>query len=149
MLLVSAELSEIMSTSQRTVTKLRKQFEEDGLLRSIIIPNLEKLGFKMMVFDHAKLNLKVKGDQRNIILHSLMSIKPPITFIVGSSDVIALTVYEDFATYRRSINRFAEVYKYEKIFVKEPKRLLFSLSEMEMIVQINEIDIDKVMKILG
>lgn len=131
--MTDTELSEIISVSQRTVTKLRKQFEEEGLMRTVVIPNLEKLGFKMLVFDHAKLNLKVKGDQRNIILHSLMGIQPPITFIVGSSDVVALTVYEDFATYRRSINRFAEVYKYEKIFVKEPKRLLFSLSEMDMI----------------
>ncbi len=131
--MTDTELSEIISVSQRTITKLRKQFDEEGLMRTVIIPNLEKLGFKMMVFDHAKMNLNVKGDQRNIILQSLMGIKPPITFIVGSSDVVALTVYEDFATYRRSINRFAEVYKYEKIFLKEPKRLLFSLSEMDMI----------------
>ena len=131
--MTDTELSEIISVSQRTITKFRKQFKEEGLIRTVAVPNLEKLGFKMMVFDHAKLNLKVKGDQRNIILQAIMGIKPPITFIVGSSDVVALTVYEDFATYRRSINRFAEVYKYEKIFVKEPKRLLFSLSEMDMI----------------
>ena len=131
--MTDTELAEIISVSQRTITKLRKYFEEEGLMQAVIIPNLEKLGFKMLVFDHAKLNLKVKGDQRNIILHSLMGIKPPITFIAGSSDVVVLTVYEDFATYRRSINRFAEVYKYEKIFIKEPKRLLFSISEMDMI----------------
>ncbi len=131
--MTDTELSDKIKISQRTITKLRKQFETQGMFRTVIIPNLSKLGFKMMVFDHAKINLKVQGDQRAIILQALMGIQPPISFIVGSSDVVAMTVYEDFNTYRRSINRFAEVYKYENIFVKEPKRLLFSLSELDMI----------------
>ena len=54
-------------------------------------------------------------------------------FLIGSSDVVALTAYEDFETYRRSINCFSEIYKHENIFVKEPRRLMFSLTEMEII----------------
>lgn len=131
--MTDTELSEEISVSQRTITKLRKEFEKNGLLKNAMIPDLEKLGFKMLVFDHAKLNLKIEADRRKRILDSLIGIKPPIMFLVGSSDVVALTAYEDFETYRRSINCFSEIYKHENIFVKEPRRLMFSLAEMQMI----------------
>ena len=131
--MTDTELSERISVSQRTITKLRKEFEKKGLLKNSIVPDLEKLGFKMLVFDHAKLNLIIDEERRNRILDSLIGIKPPIMFLVGSSDVVALTAYEDFETYRRSINCFSEIYKHENIFVKEPRRLMFSLAEMKMI----------------
>ena len=67
------------------------------------------------------------------ILETLIGVKPPIMFLVGSSDVVALTAYEDFDTYRRSINRFSEIYKHDNIFVKEPSRLMFSLAEMDLL----------------
>lgn len=131
--LTDTELSELISVSQRTITKLRKEFEESGMMKNAIIPDLEKLGFKMLVFDHAKLNLKMEEDRIDRILDSLIGIKPPIMLLLGNSDIVALTAYEDFDTYRRSINCFSEIYKHENIFVKEPRRLMFSLTEMNMI----------------
>ena len=131
--LTDTELSEKISVSQRTITKLRKEFEERGLMKSAIIPDLEKLGFKMLVFDHARLNMKLDQARQDRILESLIGIKPPIMLLIGHSDVVALTAYEDFETYRRSINCFSEIYKHENIFIKEPRRLMFSLTEMEMI----------------
>jgi len=131
--MTDTELSEQISVSQRTITKLRKEFEKNGMMKNAIIPDLKKLGFNMLVFDHAKLNLKMDGARRDRILDSLIGIKPPIMLLVGSSDVVALTAYENFDTYRRSINCFSEIYKHENIFVKEPRRLMFSLAEMEMI----------------
>ena len=131
--LTDTELSEKTSVSQRTITKLRKEFETKGMLKTVIIPDLEKLGFKMLVFDHARLNMKLDQDRQDRILESLIGIKPPIIFLIGHSDVVALTAYEDFETYRRSINCFSEIYKHENIFVKEPRRLMFSMAEMEMI----------------
>jgi len=127
------ELSKVISVSQRTVTKLRNKFEHAGLFKSVMIPNLAKLGFKMLVFDHAKLNLRIPEKQRTEILNVLASIKPPIFMAVGGDDVVALTAYEDFETYRRCMNSFSEVYKQEDIFVREPKRLMFSLAEMKML----------------
>ena len=43
------ELSEKISISQKTITKLRKEFEKSGLLKNSIIPNLEKLGFTKLL----------------------------------------------------------------------------------------------------
>lgn len=126
-------LAKELEMSQRTVTKMRKQFEESGLLRTTIIPNLEKLGFKMLVFDHAKLNLRMPRNHREETLKNLLDIKPPIFFAIGGSDVVAITPYEDFETYRRSINNFSEVYKHDDIFIRDPKRLMFSLAEMDII----------------
>ncbi|MBA3046208.1 MAG: hypothetical protein KKH41_07025 [Candidatus Thermoplasmatota archaeon] len=131
--LTDTELSKVISVSQRTVTKLRNRFEEARMFRSVLIPNLKKLGFKMLVFDHAKLNLHIPEKQRNEIMDVLAGIKPPVFMAVGGDDVAALTAYEDFETYRRCMNSFSEVYKQDDVFVKEPKRLMFSLAEMNML----------------
>ena len=87
----------------------------------------------MMVFDHAKLNLRINAEHRKEIMQDLIDIKPPIMLAIGGKDVIALTAYEDFDTYRRCVNSFSEVYKQDDIFQKEPKRLFFSLAEMEVL----------------
>ncbi|MEW5936553.1 MAG: hypothetical protein AB1665_01875 [Candidatus Thermoplasmatota archaeon] len=131
--MTDTEVSRVASVSQRTATKLRERFEGEGLLKTVVVPNLAMLGFKMLVFDHAKLNLRILARQRWKILDELMRVKPPIFFAVGGDDVVALTAYEDFETYRRCINSFSEIYKEEDIFVREPKRLMFSLSEMKML----------------
>ena len=131
--MTDTELSKEISVSQRTVTKLRNKFENSGMMKSCIMPDLGKLGFKMLVFDHAKLNLHIPEKQRMEILNLLLGIKPPIFMAIGGDDVAALTAYEDFETYRRCMNSFSEIYKQDDIFVGEPKRLMFSLAEMQML----------------
>jgi len=127
------ELAAHTGVSQRTVTKLRSEFEAAGLFKTVAIPNLQKLDFRMLVLDHAKLNLRIDRHQRKEILDELVNVKPPILLAISGDDVIALTAYEDFGIYRRSINSFSEVYKQDDIFIKEPKRMLFSIPEMEML----------------
>jgi hypothetical protein len=127
------ELASNIAVSQRTVTKLRTEFEIAGLFKTAAIPDLQKLDFRMLVLDHAKLNLRIDERQRREILDELINIKPPILLAISGDDVIALTAYEDFGIYRRSINSFSEVYKQDDIFIKEPKRMLFSIPEMEML----------------
>ncbi len=127
------EMAATVGISQRTVAKLRAEFESQGLYKTVAVPDLQKLDFRMLVLDHAKLNLRIPDTQRRQILEELVNIKPPILLASAGDDVVALTAYEDFGVYRRCINSFSEVYKQDDIFVKEPKRMLFSLPEMEMI----------------
>jgi DNA-binding MarR family transcriptional regulator len=127
------ELAARIGVSQRTVAKLRCEFEDDGLYKTVAVPDLLKLDFRMLALDHAKLNLRIQERQRKEILDALVSIRPPILLATSGDDVVALTAYEDFGVYRRCINSFSEVYKQDDIFVKEPKRMLFSIPEMEML----------------
>jgi len=127
------QLAREIEVSQRTVTKLRNRFEAEGLICSAVMPDLGKLGFRMLVFDHAKLNLHLPEKQRMEILNLLAGIKPPIFMAIGGDDVAALTAYEDFETYRRCMNSFSEIYKHDDIFVGEPRRLMFSIAEMKML----------------
>ena len=127
------EVASRIGVSQRTVAKLRKDFEVGGLFKTIAVPDLQKLGFKMLALDHAKLNFRIPAHERREILKALVDIKPPILLAIDGDDVVALTAYEDFSIYRRSINSFSEVYKRDDIFIGEPKRMLFSLPEMEML----------------
>ncbi len=127
------ELAARIGVSQRTVAKLRCEFEGTGLYKTVAVPDLLKLDFRMLALDHAKLNLRIQERQRAEILDALAAIKPPILLALAGDDVVALTAYEDFGVYRRCINSFSEVYKQDDIFVKEPKRMLFSIPEMEML----------------
>jgi hypothetical protein len=131
--LSDTELASAISVSQRTVSKLRAAFEGGGALKTVTVPNLRLLGFKMLVFDHAKLNLRLPEKQRMEILGELVKIKPPIFLAISGDDVAALTAYEDFETYRRCINGFSQIYKQDDIYAREPKRLQFSLTEMRML----------------
>lgn len=122
-----------VGVSQRSVTKLRGSFESAGLFKTVAVPDLLRLDFRMLVLDHAKLNLRIPERDRREILDALVAIKPPVMLAISGDDVVALTAYEDFGVYRRCVNSFSEVYKKDDIFVKEPRRMLFSLPEVEML----------------
>lgn len=45
-----------VSVSMNTVTRLKREFVENDLLRRVVIPNLGKLGFEILAFYHIKYN---------------------------------------------------------------------------------------------
>lgn len=42
--------------SRHTVSRMKKQFFENDLMREIVVPDLKKLGFEILVFYHIKFN---------------------------------------------------------------------------------------------
>jgi DNA-binding MarR family transcriptional regulator len=121
------ELSEKINASRMTIGKTRKKLQSMNLIKTINIPNLELIGFELMVITHAQFNLGLTEGLKYYVPELLSKIGPNIFTIFGKNDIIIMNVFKDFNEYKRSTSAFTELYKEHELFSSPPKRLEFSI----------------------
>ena len=92
-------LADIVNMSRHTVSKVKHKLEEAGLIAKKRIPNLEKLGFKVLTFNHIHFNPSKPLD--NELLESDVLNNPSSIFLAARSfECVLLSVYKDYEAYR-------------------------------------------------
>ena len=59
-----SKIAENIAVTRQVVSKLKKSFEMDGILKTLRVPNLKKLGFEIMAISHFRHNPKIPLDKR-------------------------------------------------------------------------------------
>ncbi len=93
------DLAVHLGVSRHIVSKSRRRLESENLVIKKRIPNLLKLGFKVMTFSHMKFNPRKPIDEKLLssgVLHN------PSTIILAARnyECIAISVYMDYEDYR-------------------------------------------------
>ncbi len=92
-------LAKSVQMSRHTVSKVRHKLEEAGLIVKKRIPNLNKLGFKVMTFNHINFNPSKPLD--NELLKSDVLNNPSSIFLAARPfECVLLSVYKDYEAYR-------------------------------------------------
>lgn len=120
-------LAEKIKFSRFTVSKMREKFE-GKIMRTGHIPDLKKLGLKVVALIHMKFSLTTALKTRKEVADNLLY-QGAIFLVLEHVDVVALMPFEDFDSYRAYMNKFSEKYREYDILVEEPTILLFSVSE--------------------
>lgn len=126
-------ISERTGVSRYTIARSKRKFEMNNLLRTVTIPDIKALGFEMLVFAHAKFNLRAGPEERSEMLREVLEIKPPILLLNGKTEAVSIDVYRDFESFRGTVNRLSMIYREHPIFVREPMRIMFSVPNMRVI----------------
>lgn len=94
-------LAEIVDMSRHTVSKVKHKLEETGLIVKKRIPNLEKLGFKVLTFNHINFNPRKPLD--NELLKSDVLNNPSSIFLAARPfECVLLSVYKDYEAHREN-----------------------------------------------
>ena len=115
--------------SRHTISRLRRNFEKDFLIRRFNLPNLKKLGFEILTTYH------ISFDPRN---HPNMEKDETTSLISDSTIVMAsrmfetfmLCVHADFDDYNRDTTRIMQVLKENKWISKNPVIRTHSMNEL-------------------
>lgn len=126
------ELSRKINASRMTIGKIRKKLEQDGMVRTINIPNLAQIGFELLEVTYGRFNLGLVEGLKYYVPDLLSKVGPSIFCAYNSRDIVFITVFRDFNQYKAATNAFTELYHEHEIFSETPKRLLFSLSNMRI-----------------
>jgi DNA-binding MarR family transcriptional regulator len=122
-------LGKKIGVSRHTVSRIRRNFEKDFLIRWINLPNLKKLGFEILTTYH------ISYDPRN---HPNMEEDETVSLISDSTIMMAsrmfetfmLCVHSDFDDYNRDTNRIMQILKEKKWISKNPAVRTYSLNEL-------------------
>lgn len=103
-------LGEILGFSRHTVAKARKRLEAERVLLKKRIPDLEKLGFKVMTLSHLKFNPERPLD--NELLFGDIMLNPETIFLAARKfECLMLSVYTEYEDYRADHTRRVQYLK--------------------------------------
>lgn len=126
------EIAKKVSMTRQSVNKMRKKFEEEGLIKLMRIPDMKKLGFEVMLFVHVSINPKfTMGERKEGIRHVLTSY-PGIVFLLASNlETVVLGVAKTFTELKKSYNMFLSQYKKSDFLSKEPVEIIIPIEEIK------------------
>lgn len=119
-----AKLKEI-SLNRNTVSKMRQKFLNDGLMRKMIIPNLDLIGFKLLVYYHFK--FRPDKPATNEIIQSLNS-PATIMFYYNQFEAVILCAFKNYSDYKSDkVKKYSFLNSHEILGKSpEPRKYLFS-----------------------
>ena len=124
------ELSDRINASRMTIGKTRKKLINQNLIRTINIPNLEMIGFDLVVVTHGRFNMGLTEGLKFYVSELLKRIGPSIFTAFGKNEILMINVFKDFQEFKTATSAFTQLYKEQEMFSEPPKRMLFSLNNM-------------------
>jgi DNA-binding MarR family transcriptional regulator len=94
------KIAEYTNVTRQVVARLRKDFEKDELIKTVRIPNIQRLGFQIMGFAVARINVKDVQDQRKKVLKIMSQDIPTIFWSSGNFEAIMVSVMKNFDDYK-------------------------------------------------
>ncbi|MFH1101017.1 MAG: hypothetical protein V1726_03150 [Methanobacteriota archaeon] len=118
-----------LGVSRHTVSRLRRNFEQENLMRRINLPNLKKLGFEILTFVHIQFNPRNPPDMERNEAIALMS---DATIFMASRmfETVMLFVHSDYDAYKRERTRIMQVLKENKWVTKDPVIRTYGLNTL-------------------
>lgn len=118
------------SVTRQSVSNMRKKFINENLLKTVCIPDLEKLGFELVVFRHSFFNPRSPVSRRvRTILRSSMS-PHRVLLISGNIETTVLSVYRNYTEFQHEHTEYMSTYKKMDFLAKEPLVRIFPLAEI-------------------
>lgn len=121
-----------IGVSRHTVSRLRRGFENNNLVRRINLPDLKKFGFEILVFYHIRFDPRNPPNTDNDEAALLMS-DSTIVFASRRYEAMMISIYSDYDDYKSDYIKIMQLLKHNQWIAKDPTILSYSLSNMVFI----------------
>jgi DNA-binding MarR family transcriptional regulator len=118
-----------IGVSRHTVSRFRRGFENNNLIRQINLPYLEKFGFEILVFYHIRFDPRNPPNIENDEAYTLMS-ESTIFFATRIFEAVMISVYSDYDDFKSDNMRIMQLLKQNGWIAEDPKILSYSLKKM-------------------
>jgi DNA-binding Lrp family transcriptional regulator len=126
-------LAQRVKVSRQAVSKMRREFERQGVLLTVRVPNLKALGFELYVTSFAHFAPTAPVKARTEAIEKLLRLTPTFFFASSDSDAVlhaAARSYEQFSHLRSAIAKYHE----ERGFLRgDPSTYLALTSNLEIL----------------
>lgn len=121
-----------LGISRHTISRLRRGFEQQMLIRRMNLPNLKNLGFEILSFYHIRFDPRRPHDLEDPEIARLMS-DSTIFFASRLFEAIMISVHRDYDEYKQDSTQMMQVLKEKKWVAENPLILTYSLSSLIII----------------
>jgi len=135
-----------LGVSRHTVSRFRRDFESENLIKMINLPNLGKLGFEILTLFHIKFD---PCNPPNLDLNEPALLMNDSTILMTSRmfEAFMISIHENYEDYKKDVNRIMQILKENNWISAHPTILSYSLSSLIYIKEFKFAPISR--KILG
>jgi DNA-binding MarR family transcriptional regulator len=108
-----------IGVSRHTVSRLRRKFEKNNLVRKISLPNLQKLGFEILTFYHIKFDPRNPPNMDNDASFILLS-DSTIFLACRRFEAVMISIHMDYDDYRKDLMQIMQILKENKWIAEDP-----------------------------
>lgn len=128
--LPDSKIADKINVTRQVISKLKRTFEDDGLIKTIRVPDLLKLGYEILVLGHNHHNPLTPLEKRKKGIELVKSETPLIFLISTNLESFAISAVKNFVEFQKLKNKVMSFYKQEKFFITEPSIYMFSISNL-------------------
>ena len=118
-----------LGVSRHTISRFRRNFEENNLMSKIIIPNFVKLGYEILTFYHIRFNPRKPPNIDNDEAVSLMS-DSAVFFASRRFEAVMISIYKNYDDYKTDMMKIMQVLKENQWIGEDPIVRTYSLNSM-------------------
>ncbi len=126
------DIGKEIDVSRHTVSRLRRGFEKDNLIRHISLPNIKKMGFEILTFCHIRFDPSNPPNMDNDEAAMLMS-DSTVLFACRQFEAIMISIYRDYDDYKLDTLNLMQTLKQNKWIARDPVIKTYSLNTMVFI----------------
>lgn len=126
------EIGKKIGVSRHTVSRMRRNFENQNLIRTVNLPNLKKLGFEILTFYHIRFDPRTPPNFDKDEATSMIS-DSTILFASRMFEAFMLSIHIDYDDFKKDTNRIMQLLKENNWGAETPIIKTFSLNELHFI----------------
>lgn len=115
--------------SRHTVSRLKRRFRNENLIRRVTLPNLNKLNFEILTFFHIRFDPSNPPDIERDESASLMS-NSTILFASRMFESVMVSIHKNYDSYKRDRTNILQILKENKWIVENPIINSYSLNSL-------------------
>jgi len=108
-----------LGVSRHTISRLRRKFEKNDLMKKLVIPNFVKLGFEILAFYHIRFNPRNPPNMEEDNAALLMS-ESTIFLASRRFEAVMLSIYSDYEDYKLDRTKVVQILKENSWVAKDP-----------------------------
>ncbi len=132
-----------VGVSRNTVANAKRKFMKENIAFPRIVPNLEKLGLKLLVFTYRKFNAKTTLDERKEASRLVKRVLSPHFYVSKNLEGFLISAHSSFEEYNAALDEVMKFYMKNDYITEEPITYQISLPNMHKIKDFEFLDIVK------
>ncbi|MCK4758245.1 MAG: Lrp/AsnC family transcriptional regulator [Thermoplasmata archaeon] len=123
-------LAKKIKVSRQAISNIKQRLTDDGVIKSLNIPNINEIGLEILVLSHVFFNPKCMMKDRRKGINYLLQETPQLFTITGSFESVMLHSVANYEEYNFYKNKLLSIYSTHSFIRGEPKIMLFPISDL-------------------
>jgi DNA-binding MarR family transcriptional regulator len=119
-----------IDVTRQTVTKMRKNFEALGLIRTVRVPNLQMLGYEVLCLLHQRYRPSQTLEVRGTLEEPFYDKLPVVFRVAGDTEAVEILAFHNFKEHVEAMVAVSKFNRENRFVAREPVSFTFALRDL-------------------